>query len=112
MASASVRRDENGGGGGERHVDTERERERESERLTDLQKLTCIICNQFYRTTGLIYDEGMLHHRNDISPNHPEVPERISRAWEGLSSRGITARCQVLKVHAFTCTCVHAHACI
>ena len=46
----------------------------------------------------MIYDERMLHHRNDVSTNHPEVPERISRAWEGLVTRGLTSRCTLLEV--------------
>ena len=54
----------------------------------------CCMCSR----TGVIYDERMLHHRNGVSPNHPEVPERISRAWEGLVTRGIATRCTVLKV--------------
>lgn len=51
----------------------------------------------------MVYDERMLHHRNDVSANHPEVPERISRAWEGLVTRGLTSRCTLLEVRAKLC---------
>ena len=47
--------------------------------------------------TGLIYDSRMLKHRNEFNPNHPEVPERISVAWDNLETKGLKQQCKILE---------------
>jgi histone deacetylase 6 len=43
-------------------------------------------------TTGLLYDEAFLLHR-DAGP-HPERPERLTAIWERLSETGLVGRCR------------------
>ena len=39
----------------------------------------------------------MLKHRNEFNPNHPEVPERISVAWDNLETKGLKQQCKILE---------------
>ena len=49
-------------------------------------------------TTGLVYDDVMTKHRNEVEPSHPEAPERTADTWNVLEARGLTKRCKLIKV--------------
>ncbi|CAG2237075.1 Polyamine deacetylase HDAC10,Histone deacetylase 6 [Mytilus edulis] len=44
-------------------------------------------------STGLVYDELMLKHKNDWDPNFPEKPERISEPFKRCSELHLVERC-------------------
>ena len=50
--------------------------------------------------TGLVYDARMEEHRMELTPWHPELPERIRLPWEALERGGYSKRCQLIKVYS------------
>ena len=56
-----------------------------------------IIKLNLYRT-GLIYDPLMTKHQNEVSPNHPEIPDRIAEPWQRLKENGLMDRCKIIEV--------------
>ena len=45
------------------------------------------------RLTGVVYDERMMDHKNEMS-SHPECPKRISSIWKELVKEGIVECCK------------------
>lgn len=61
-------------------------------------------------TTGIVYDERMLLHKNDVSVDHPECPERIESIYDMLKRKGILDSCIIMTAREATeeeLLCVH-----
>lgn len=55
-----------------------------------------------FSVTGVVYDEEMLSHENEVSPNHPECPDRIKSIWKELLKEGIIQCCKRVEARKAT----------
>ena len=51
--------------------------------------------------TGIVYDERMLAHKNEVS-DHPECPKRISYIWKELVKEGVVECCKRVEAREAT----------
>ncbi len=69
------------------------------------ESLLCTIIIVYYNyhsVTGIVYDDDMMYHENDVNEGHPECPERISCIWKKLIEQGIVTCCKRIEARKAT----------
>ena len=56
----------------------------------------------FHSSTGIVYDEEMLSHENEVNQGHPECPQRISSIWKELVKEGVVDCCKRIEARQAT----------